>query len=63
MFQFDGNDLDFGLFKILRLKHAFIDQFIRGDGEQDLSRIVRREQAAIRGADHAGERQWLAYRC
>ena len=28
MFQFDGNDLDFGLFKILRLKHAFIDQFI-----------------------------------
>ena len=25
MFQFDGNDLDFGLFKILRLKHTFID--------------------------------------
>ena len=63
MFQFDGNDLDFGLFKILRLKHTFIDQFIRGDGEQDLSRIVRRELAAIRGADDADERQWLANRC
>ena len=34
MFQFDGNDLDFGLFKVLRLKHTFIERFISGDGKR-----------------------------
>ena len=45
MFQFDDNELDFGLFKVLRLKRTFIEQFISGDGEQDLKRIVQRELA------------------
>uniref|UniRef100_D5X2P0 site-specific DNA-methyltransferase (adenine-specific) n=1 Tax=Thiomonas intermedia (strain K12) TaxID=75379 RepID=D5X2P0_THIK1 len=63
MFQFDNNELDFGLFKVLRLKRAFIEQFIDGDGEQDLRRIVSRELAAIRSADDADEKQWLANRC
>ena len=50
MFQFDHHELDFGLFKVLRLKRSFIEQFIDGDGEQDLRRIVSRELAAN---DHA----------
>ena len=60
MFQFDNNELDFGLFKVLRLKRAFIEQFINGDGAQDLRRIVSRELEAIRSADDADEKQWLA---
>ena len=63
MFQFDHHELDFGLFKVLRLKRSFIEKFIDGDGDQDLRRIVSRELAAIRSADDADERQWLANRC
>lgn len=63
MFQFDHNELDFGLFKVLRLKRTYIEQFISGDGDQDLRRIVSRELQAIRSADDADERQWLANRC
>jgi adenine-specific DNA-methyltransferase len=63
MFQFDHNELDFGLFKVLRLKRTYIEQFISGDGEHDLRRIVSRELQAIRSADDADERQWLANRC
>lgn len=63
MFQFDHNELDFGLFKVLRLKRNYIEQFISGDGEQDLRSIVSRELQAIRSADDADERQWLANRC
>ena len=63
MFQFDHNELDFGLFKVLRLKRSYIEQFISGTGAQDLKRIVEQELSAIRGADDADERQWLANRC
>lgn len=63
MFQFDHNELDFGLFKVLRLKRTYIEQFISGNGDQDLRRIVSRELQAIRSADDADERQWLANRC
>lgn len=63
MFQFDHNELDFGLFKVLRLKRTYIEQFISGDGEQDLRRTVSRELQTIRAADDADERQWLANRC
>lgn len=63
MFQFDHNELDFGLFKVLRLKRTYIEQFINGNGPQDLRSIVTRELDAIRSADDADERQWLANRC
>ncbi|MDP2418483.1 MAG: DNA methyltransferase, partial [Hydrogenophaga sp.] len=63
MFQFDHNELDFGLFKVLRLKRTYIEQFIGGDGDQDLRRIVSRELQAIRSADDADERQWLGNHC
>ena len=63
MFQFDHNELDFGLFKVLRLKRTYIEQFISGNGAQDLQHIVGRELESIRGADTEDERQWLANRC
>lgn len=59
MFQYDNNDLDFGLFKVLRLKRNYIEQFINGDGEQDLRQIVQRELAAIRSAESEDEREML----
>ncbi|CDS53325.1 hypothetical protein [Polaromonas sp. CG9_12] len=30
MFQLDHKELDFGLFKVLRLKRTYIEQFISG---------------------------------
>lgn len=63
MFQFDHNELDFGLFKVLRLKRTYIEQFISGDGAHDLKHIVAQELESIRGADTEDERQWLANRC
>lgn len=43
MFQYDTNDLDFGIFKILKLKRKYIEQFINGDGAEDLRATVARE--------------------
>lgn len=63
MFQFDHNELDFGLFKVLRLKRTYIEQFISGESVQDLKHIVSRELESIRGADTEDERQWLLNRC
>lgn len=63
MFQFDHNELDFGMFRVMRLKRTFIEQFISGEGDEDLKQIVNRELAAIRGADDADQRQWIANRC
>ncbi|MDZ4313771.1 MAG: site-specific DNA-methyltransferase [Azonexus sp.] len=59
MFQYDNNDLDFGLFKVLRLKRNYIEQFISGDGEQDLRQIVQRELAATHSTESADEHELL----
>ena len=59
MFQYDNNDLDFGLFKVLRLKRNYIEQFITGEGESDLKKIVARELSAIRSAESEDERESL----
>jgi adenine-specific DNA-methyltransferase len=40
MFQFDENDLDFGLFKIYKLKSAEIKKFIEGTGSDSLNALV-----------------------
>lgn len=63
MFQFDNNELDFGLFKVLRLKRTFIEQFINGNGDQDLKAIVVRELANIRQSDQKAETDWIARYC
>lgn len=63
MFQFDHNELDFGLFKVLRLKRSFIEQFIDGDSDQDLKSIVARELANIRQSDEKAESGWITRYC
>ena len=60
MFQFDANDLDFGIFKILRLKRRYIEQFIDGDGDNDLRATVVRELSRVERVDAEAARNWLA---
>lgn len=40
MFQFNENDLDFGIYKIYNLKRKHIESFIDGDGENDLAPTI-----------------------
>jgi len=63
MFQFDQNDLDFGLFKVVRPKRQSIEQFIHGDGEQILGSIVDLALAAIQSVGNEVDRLWLAQLC
>lgn len=63
MFQFDHNELDFGLFKVLRLKQSFIEAFIDGDAGQDLKNIVADELANIRQSDEKAENDWITRYC
>ncbi|TWJ19465.1 site-specific DNA-methyltransferase [Geobacter argillaceus] len=60
MFQYDTNDLDFGIFKILKLKRKYIEQFISGDGPDDLKATVDRELARVEKVDAEAARNWLA---
>ena len=59
MFQFDSNDLDFGIFKILKLKRRYIEQFINGDETDDLRATVERELARVERMDAEAARNWL----
>lgn len=59
MFQFDENDLDFGIFKVMRLKRKFIEKFIDGDGPNDLKAIVANELSGLQNADLESARSWL----
>lgn len=47
MFQFNFNDLDFGIFKIYNLKRQQITQFIDGEGENDLAPTIERILAEV----------------
>jgi len=40
MFQFNENDLDFGIYKIYNLKRKHIESFIDGDGVNDLTPTI-----------------------
>ncbi|WP_432672128.1 site-specific DNA-methyltransferase [Flavobacterium sp. SM2513] len=42
MFQFNENDLDFGIYKIYNLKRKNIEGFIDGDGENDLTPTIEK---------------------
>ena len=63
MFQFDANDLDFGIFKILRLKRRYIEQFIDGKDEHDLRATVVRELARVENTDAEAAFMWLEPYC
>lgn len=42
MFQFNENDLDFGIYKIYNLKRKYIESFIEGESENDLIPTIDR---------------------
>lgn len=60
MFQFNENDLDFGIFKVIRLKRQFIEKFIDGDGPDDLRAVVTNELSGLQNADLESARSWLS---
>ena len=42
MFEFDNHDLNFGIYKIYNLKNEEVRQFIEGDDERSLQKIIQR---------------------
>ena len=42
MFQFNANDLDFGIYRIYNLKRKEIENFIDGNDEQCLEPIINK---------------------
>jgi adenine-specific DNA-methyltransferase len=51
MFQFEDHDLDFGIYRIIRLKRQFIENFIAGDGENSLRTTVTRALSSVQCAE------------
>ena len=47
MFQFDHNDLNFGIYKIYNLKNKEVEKFINGDSENSLKTTI---QNSLKGA-------------
>lgn len=60
MFQFDDHDLDFGIYRIIRLKQNFIQGFIEGDGENSLKAGVQQALTQVHQAAGETARNWLA---
>jgi adenine-specific DNA-methyltransferase len=60
MFQFEDHDLDFGIYRIIRLKRQFIETFIDGDGENSLRATVTRALGGLHNAHSEAARNWLA---
>ena len=56
MFQFEDHDLDFGIYRIIRLKRRFIEGFIDGEDEGSLRATVQR---ALKGGHN---QKWEAAR-
>jgi adenine-specific DNA-methyltransferase len=60
MFQLEDHDLDFGIYRIIRLKRQFIQNFIDGDGENSLQQFVTRALTEIQNAKNDTAYNWLA---
>lgn len=60
MFQFNENDLDFGIYKILKLKKKEIEKFIDGDEEDCLKTIVEKEISNITDNEIIREKEELS---
>lgn len=60
MFQFEDHDLDFGIYRIIRLKRQFIQNFIDGDGENSLRSSVNRALRGVQNSQSDTARNWLA---
>lgn len=60
MFQFEDHDLDFGIYRIIRLRRQFIQNFIDGDGENSLRSTVARALSGVQNSQSDTARNWLA---
>jgi len=60
MFQFEDHDLDFGIYRIIRLKRQFIQNFIDGDGENSLRSTVVRALSGVQNSQSDTARNWLS---
>lgn len=60
MFQFEDHDLDFGVYRITRLKREFIQSFIDGDDENSLRHTVSRVLGNLHNSQNEAARNWLA---
>lgn len=59
MFQFEDHDLDFGIYRIIRLKRQFIQNFIDGEGENSLRSTVSRALSGVQNTQSETARNWL----
>lgn len=59
MFQFEDHDLDFGIYRIIRLKRQFIQSFIDGDGENSLRVTVTRALSGVQNTQGEAAQNWL----
>ncbi len=59
MFQFEDHDLDFGIYRIIRLKRQFIQNFIDGSGETSLRSTVTRALSSVHNSQSDAARNWL----
>ncbi len=59
MFQFEDHDLDFGIYRIIRLKRRFIEGFIDGEGEGSLRAVVTKALKGEHSARQETSCNWL----
>lgn len=59
LFQLEEHELDFGIYRIIRLKKRFIQAFIDGEGEDSLRGTVTRALGDVRDARNEIARNWL----
>lgn len=59
MFQFEEHDLDFGIYRITRLKRQFIQAFIDGQDENSLQRIVSDALSGVQNSQGDSAKHWL----
>lgn len=60
MFQFEEHDLDFGIYRITRMKRQFIQAFIDGEDENSLRSTVSRALGSVQNSQSTTARNWLA---
>ena len=62
MFQFNENDLDFGIYKIYNLKRSHIESFIDGDNSNDLAPTIEETLKEVNLANQKTDRVIYWYR-
>lgn len=60
MFQFEAHDLDFGIYRITRLKRQFIQSFIDGEADNSLRSTVNHALGSVHNSQSETARHWLA---